>query len=104
MLRSYLADIQTTLGQVDPPRSSDPGPWSRATGEARAAVYNVRKSLPLLADKVAARPEPKLTWAPAQNLDDAVTAMAVGRDLLQAHFETAHDGVRRANSQWARHS
>ncbi|HET7015984.1 MAG TPA: hypothetical protein VFI65_18825 [Streptosporangiaceae bacterium] len=100
VLKSYLADILTALEQPDREQAPASSPWPHAAREAQAAAYNVRKYLPLLADHVAARPEPRLTWLPSRELDDAVTAMAVARDLLQAHFETAADGTRRSNSQW----
>jgi hypothetical protein len=100
-LDRYLHDIVSAQDDAAGRMHDSPDQWRRAAIQARAAVRSACQALPVPHHRASALSPPPMTSSTARDLRDAAVAMVTGRDLLQTHFASTPDGVRKPGSEWA---
>jgi hypothetical protein len=100
-LDRYLHDIVSAQDDAAGRMHDGPDEWRHAAIQARAAVKSACQALPVPHQRVSAVSPPRMTSSTARDLRDAAVAMVTGRDLLQTHFASTPDGVRKPGSEWA---
>jgi hypothetical protein len=97
----YVHDIVSVQNDAAGRMHDGPDEWRHAAIQARAAVKAACHTLPVPNHR-ANRPSPRrITSSTARDLRDAAIAMVTGRDLLQTHFVSTPDGIRKPGSEWA---
>ncbi len=97
----YLQNTDAAFSDLPRHAPAPGGPWEQARAQARQALSNAGG---FLLRPGTGRP----VWPPApsvsplaRRLDEAASALATGRDLLQTHFTPGPNGGRAHRSPWA---
>lgn len=101
ILDRYVADITAASLQVSPRQMDHLTPWMRAGIEARTALTQAAAALAGDRQATAESGSGGPVSPAAQEFGAAITAMTVGRDLLQTHLSVDASGTREHRSEWA---
>jgi hypothetical protein len=95
----YLHDIVSVQNDAAGRMHDGPDEWRHAAIQARAAVKAACHALPV--HRANPLSPTRITSSTARDLRDGAIAMVTGRDLLQTHFVSTPDGIRKPGSEWA---